>query len=314
MKKIGIDQTSAWLFAIFLSCASFASIYFLLDMLATDPSQRMLEEIANMESLEQIDEGDASPEEEASIQPEERLPPENNLAESKNLGGVTPWSYRGRSGPDFWGSLSDDYMDCQIGREQSPIDINNPIRSGELKNLVFYYKPSSVTIINDGHSISGSFSPGNYLEYQGNSFSLVSFSLHLPSEHTVDGIPFDMEMQFVHRSGDGKSLNLGIFIEEGNRPNKFLSGLWKGMPKKPQQSGGEVRLDLMKILPKNHKYYAYKGSQTTPPCREGVEWLLLVQTIKVSSKQIDEFIEIYRNNSRPIQAINKRSVFVSSNR
>ncbi|NRA44356.1 MAG: carbonic anhydrase family protein [Oligoflexales bacterium] len=312
MKKMGIDQTSAWLFAIILTCASFASIYLLLDMLATDPSQRMVEEIAMMEATD--DEESSEPEklekEDASSQEPQQAP----VKSSQSMGGITPWSYRGKSGPDFWGSLSDDYMDCQIGREQSPIDINNPIRTGELKNLIFRYKASSVDIVNDGHSISGSFNPGNYLEYQGASFSLVSFSLHLPSEHTVDGIPFDMELQLVHQGDNGKSLNLGIFIEEGNRPNKYLAPVWKRMPKKAQQSGGEVTLDLMKLLPKNRKYYAYQGSQTTPPCREGVEWLLLVQAIKVSSKQIDEFIEIYRNNSRPIQGINKRSVFVSSNR
>ena len=312
MKKMGIDQTSAWLFAIILTCASFASIYLLLDMLATDPSQRMVEEIAMMEATD--DEESSEPEklekEDASSQEPQQAP----VKSSQSMGGITPWSYRGKSGPDFWGSLSDDYMDCQIGREQSPIDINNPIRTGELKNLIFRYKASSVDIVNDGHSISGSFNPGNYLEYQGASFSLVSFSLHLPSEHTVDGIPFDMELQLVHQGDNGKSLNLGIFIEEGNRPNKYLAPVWKRMPKKAQQSGGEVTLDLMKLLPKNRKYYAYQGSQTTPPCREGVEWLFLVQAIKVSSKQIDEFIEIYRNNSRPIQGINIRSVFVSSNR
>ena len=312
MKKMGIDQTSAWLFAIILTCASFASIYLLLDMLATDPSQRMVEEIAMMEATD--DEESSEPEklekEDASSQEPQQAP----VKSSQSMGGITPWSYRGKSGPDFWGSLSDDYMDCQIGREQSPIDINNPIRTGELKNLIFRYKASSVDIVNDGHSISGSFNPGNYLEYQGASFSLVSFSLHLPSEHTVDGIPFDMELQLVHQGDNGKSLNLGIFIEEGNRPNKYLAPVWKRMPKKAQQSGGEVTLDLMKLLPKNRKYNAYQGSQTTPPCREGVEWLLLVQAIKVSSKQIDEFIEIYRNNSRPIQGINKRSEFVSSNR
>lgn len=314
MKKLGIDQTSAWLFAFFLSCLSFTLIYLLLDMLATDPSQRMLEEIASMESTQTP--ADSEVKNSGSEQPDGSPVSSGNkpVQNSSEMGGITPWSYRGKSGPDFWGALSDDYMDCQIGREQSPIDINNPIRSGELKNLVFHYKPSSVEVMNNGHSIRGLFGQGNYLDYQGNSYSLVSFSLHLPSEHTVDGIPFDMEMQLVHRGNDGKNLNLGVFIEEGNRPNKSLSELWKHMPKISRKSGGQIMFDIMKVLPKNRKYYAYQGSQTTPPCREGVEWLLLVQAIKVSSKQIDQFIEIFRNNSRPIQGINKRSVFVSSNR
>ena len=314
MKKLGIDQTSAWLFAIFLSCLSFTLIYFLLDMLATDPSQRMLEEIASMESKEPYSEPEAKGLDRGMQQDESSSSNHQTTQNNNDISGVTPWSYRGKTGPDFWGALSDDYMDCQIGREQSPIDINNPIRTGELKNLVFHYKPSTVKLMNDGHSISGFFGPGNSLDYQGHTYALVSFSLHLPSEHTVDGIPYDMEMQLVHRGNDGKNLNLGVFIEEGNRPNKSLSELWNRMPKKPEQARTEIQLDLLNVLPKNRRYYAYQGSQTTPPCREGVEWLLLVQAIKVSSKQIDQFIEIYRNNSRPIQGINKRSVFVSSNR
>lgn len=312
MRRLGIDQTAAWLIAIFLSCTCFTLVYVLIDLLAKDPSQRMIKEIENMEAMGRNSEQDT---EEKTIK--ERTDSEDSdeqtQAANSDMGGITPWSYGGKNGPDFWGSLSDDYMDCQIGREQSPIDINNPIRTGELKRLVFRYQASSLAVMNDGHSISGSFAPGSHLEYQGGSFSLESFSLHLPSEHTVDGIPFDMEMQLVHRGSDGKSLNLGIFIEEGNKPNNALARVWKNMPKKPLQSGVELELDLMGFLPKNHNYYAYKGSQTTPPCREGVEWLLLVEPIKVSSKQIDEFIEIYRNNSRPIQGINKRSVFVSSN-
>jgi carbonic anhydrase len=43
------------------------------------------------------------------------------------------------------------------------------------------------------------------------------------------------------------------------------------------------------------------GSLTTPPCSEGVLWLVMKQPIQVSQDQINIFSRLYRNNARPIQ-------------
>jgi carbonic anhydrase len=43
------------------------------------------------------------------------------------------------------------------------------------------------------------------------------------------------------------------------------------------------------------------GSLTTPPCTEGVLWLVLKQPVMLSAEQIAIFSRLYRDNARPVQ-------------
>lgn len=45
-------------------------------------------------------------------------------------------------------------------------------------------------------------------------------------------------------------------------------------------------LDLQQLLPSNTSYLAYAGSLTTPPCTEGVLWMLMVNAQKISLQQV----------------------------
>jgi carbonic anhydrase len=47
-----------------------------------------------------------------------------------------------------------------------------------------------------------------------------------------------------------------------------------------------TQLDLQQLLPSNTTYMAYGGSLTTPPCSEGVTWLVLLNTQTLSLKQV----------------------------
>jgi carbonic anhydrase len=63
------------------------------------------------------------------------------------------------------------------------------------------------------------------------------------------------------------------------------------------------------ILPRNRDYYRYNGSLTTPPCSEGVRWLVMKHPISASKKQIEEFAHVMHHpNNRPLQAVNARPV------
>jgi len=55
------------------------------------------------------------------------------------------------------------------------------------------------------------------------------------------------------------------------------------------------------LLPASPNYYTYMGSLTTPPCSEGVLWLVMKQAVAVSQDQINIFSRLYKNNARPIQ-------------
>jgi carbonic anhydrase len=50
--------------------------------------------------------------------------------------------------------------------------------------------------------------------------------------------------------------------------------------------GAGTSLDLQQLLPANQSYVSYAGSLTTPPCTEGVLWVTMVNTHKMSLQQV----------------------------
>ena len=113
----------------------------------------------------------------------------------------------------------------------------------------------------------------------------------------------------MHRSDDGKLAVVGALIAEGS-PNSELNAVWVDLP---GQKGREVRppdsaLDVNGILPAERTAYRYEGSLTTPPCSEGVHWIVMKTPITLSAEQIARFREIVRDNSRPTQPLNNRAV------
>ena len=64
-----------------------------------------------------------------------------------------------------------------------------------------------------------------------------------------------------------------------------------------------------KIIPATRDYYRFSGSLTTPPCSEGVRWLVLKAAATTSKAQVDAFSKLMRHaNNRPLQALNARMV------
>ena len=67
-----------------------------------------------------------------------------------------------------------------------------------------------------------------------------------------------------------------------------------------------VPIDLNHLLPEDRRYYTYMGSLTTPPCSEGVLWLVLKQPAQMSAEQLAVFAKLYPMNARPIQQVSGR--------
>ena len=64
------------------------------------------------------------------------------------------------------------------------------------------------------------------------------------------------------------------------------------------------------IGPASHATYRYPGSLTTPPCSEGVSWLVAVEPIELSAEQIAAFTAIFHGNNRPVQPLGERTIAV----
>jgi carbonic anhydrase len=233
--------------------------------------------------------------------------------------GTAPhWGYDGTAGPAAWAGLSPGFAACAAGRTQSPIDIVTtavrtagagasalpPLRFGPTTRMAV-----PVSIVNNGHTVQVD-SPGSSALLLGEDrYVLKQFHVHSPSEHTVDGRSFPLEVHFVHMATDGRAAVLGVLYEEGAE-NAALAPFWA---KLPARAGVPVPLDsagvaVAAMLPAGREVYRYAGSLTTPPCSEGVAWAVLKDRGTVSAAQVAAFRAVVEGNHRPPQPLNRRLV------
>ncbi|MDH4128114.1 MAG: carbonic anhydrase family protein [Spirochaetota bacterium] len=216
------------------------------------------------------------------------------------------WGYTGDHGPEHWEG------DCRTGKKQSPINIvsKEAISSKKLAKLRMNYKNVTPSIINNGHTIQVNYPEGSTLAIGNKTYKLLQFHFHTKSEHAVNGKLYELEMHLVHKNDNGQLAVVGILFKIG-KENSFLSKIWSELPK----SSGETKtlsaeINAKDVLPRKLSYYTYSGSLTTPPCSEGVRWLVIRKISSASSNQISEFTKLFPVNNRPVQSLNGRKVKV----
>ena len=221
------------------------------------------------------------------------------------IAGGPHWGYEGAHGPDHWGSLDPGFAACGNGREQSPIDLTGAEQRA-LSEIGFEYAPSPISILNDGHTIQVNYAPGSGIVLDGMRYGLVQFHFHHRSEHTVDGGDFPLELHLVHADADGALAVVGVFLEEG-AANEALAPVWRQLP---AEAGRAARVagtvDANALLPERRTTWRYPGSLTTPPCSEGVFWLVMTEPVTASREQIEAFRALIPINNRPVQPLNGR--------
>jgi carbonic anhydrase len=219
----------------------------------------------------------------------------------------THWSYEGEGGPAAWGRLRGDYAACNTGKRQSPIDIREGIRVN-LEGIKFDYKPTQFRIIDNGHTVEVSVGAGLGLTIMGKRHELLQFHFHRPSEERVNGRAYDMSVHLVHKSDEGQLAVVAVLLEKGSE-HPLIQTLWNNLPLEQNiEVAPEEAIDLNNLLPENRVYWTYMGSLTTPPCTEGVLWMVLKQPVQVAPEQVAIFSRVFRSNARPLQAVNGRLI------
>lgn len=214
------------------------------------------------------------------------------------------WGYTGDTGPDRWAELAPEFRLCKVGTRQSPIDIRDGV-AVDLEKIAFDYRPSSFSVVDNGHTVQVNVSGGNGLTVMGRRYELVQFHFHLPSEERVNGRQFNMVAHLVHKDAQGRLAIVAVLLERGpdDRPQPVLQAVWANLPlEKGETLQAQVPLDLNQLLPEQRGYYTYMGSLTTPPCSEGVLWMVMRQPVQVTAQQISVFARLYPMNARPLQA------------
>jgi len=231
--------------------------------------------------------------------------------EEKHVTENAHWTYEGETGPEHWIEIEKE-SDCD-GKRQSPINIIDVdvIDDASIEAIDIHYSASVKIheITNNGHSIQYNFEKGDFIILNDNEYRLKQIHFHEPSEHTIDGIRYPLEMHLVHVSKDNKISVLAVMAKEGRSSEPFTF-LEKYLP----INSGETKLidanfDLNENLPENKSYYTYGGSLTTPPCSENVTWFVFKTPIAVSVDQVKELQKLMPlNNYRNEQPINERVI------
>jgi len=218
------------------------------------------------------------------------------------------WAYEGKEGPENWAKLKPEFATCDVGRNQSPINIDEAI-DAPLKPLKGIQKVTAKEILNNGHTVQANFKFGNMLLLDDVPYQMKQVHFHAPSENTIKGKSYPLEAHFVHADKAGNLTVIGVMFKEG-KANTGLEKLWAQMPK---EAGAPIplkaKVSASEMIPDNRDYYRFSGSLTTPPCSEGVRWLLLKTPMTASKEQIAAFEEVmHHHNNRPVQPLNGRLV------
>jgi carbonic anhydrase len=222
----------------------------------------------------------------------------------------TPWTYEGERGSDHWADLDSQYAACR-GREQSPIDIRNA-QKADLPALRFDYRNGAIDYVtNNGATIRvnyGDKGSGDFLIVGDTRYQLTQFHFHRPSEERFDGKAYDMVLHLMHKSSEGKVAGVAVLLKTGGA-NAAIQKLWAHMPRREgDEAVAGLQIDPADMLPAKLGYYIYQGSQTAPPCHEGVTWFVLKTPVEISAAQIAAFAKLYPHDVRAVQPLNGRAV------
>ena len=219
----------------------------------------------------------------------------------------THWDYAGNAGPEAWGQMQPEFSKCATGTRQSPIDIRGGI-AVDLEPIRFDYRPSAFSVIDNGHTVQVNVEPGNAITITGKRYELVQFHFHRPSEERINGRQYDMVAHLVHKDVDGKLAVVAVLLDRGSA-QAIVQAVWNNLPlEKGDEVRAGTRIDLSQLLPEDRRYYTYMGSMTTPPCNEGVLWMVMKQPVPISVEQVSIFSRLYPMNARPIQQADGRLI------
>lgn len=249
-------------------------------------------------------------------------------ADINNAATKVKWSYVGNTGPQHWGMLSSEFEMCDVGKSQSPIDIIRK-KTRVPFDLQLHYDKSPLYIainyptelhpekdtmvITMEHALKINFHGKKIKEvltYQGKKYRLVEFHFHSPSETLWHKMSFPLEIHFVHQNDEGGVLVLAVFVNRGEE-NPAIQTLLDHLPPEDgkELAVKDITIDPDDLLPTDKRYYAYMGSLTTPPCTQGLQWLVMPNPITASPAQILQVREAGGgNNARPVQALNGREL------
>ena len=232
---------------------------------------------------------------------------------------VPRWNYHGFQGPRFWGFLEKANKECRIGHQQSPIDVVMPHHPDHQEKLEFEYSQTQFAPVQTEHGVQFRPSGTPQLQLNSETYQLKQFHFHDPSEHHIRGKEFPLEMHLVHESQEGHLLVVALLFRQGAANQDMADILRLSARLQHSRTIQNVKNDtivlrrsafnLLHLLPENLQHFSYHGSLTTPPCTEGVQWIILRTPVQLSPSQLVKLKTLYGVNARPVQPLYNRDVY-----
>ncbi|RZU53966.1 carbonic anhydrase [Krasilnikovia cinnamomea] len=242
-------------------------------------------------------------------------------------------------GPPHWSTLTPDWEACGGAGDQSPVALGHGSRT-PLPMLRIDYPRVPLVVENTGHVVEApqpADLPGT-LRSGPDTYRLVQWHVHAPSEHVLRGHRYDLEIHLVHRDNQGATLVLAVLADtprSGRAHGGAAELLRRTLRAAPGEAGEEAdtgtTASAVTLLPRDVRrggyssarvsdYLTYGGSLTTPPCTTGVRWVVLPTAVQVGDRTVEQLHDLvahfpgyagYPDNNRPLQPLGSRTVLRS---
>lgn len=220
------------------------------------------------------------------------------------------WGYTGETGPAYWSRLTWDNAICEQGVHQSPIDLAaaDEVKVAQLERLFGAVamdvdrRAEVMSVIDNGDTVQITSDADAGVSIDGREYGLLQFHFHSPSEHTIEGRYFPLEAHFVMGNEAGQLAVMSYLFEEGEE-NVDYAPIVAGLPDSTNESRRleDLAFDVGGLKPLSGDFFVYSGSLTTPPCSEGVIWMVHADPREMSAEQLASFASVLEGNARPVQ-------------
>ncbi|KAH8726808.1 alpha carbonic anhydrase [Phaeosphaeriaceae sp. PMI808] len=219
---------------------------------------------------------------------------------------VKDFGYGPLDGPFNWATLAAENEACKAGSNQSPINIDNSVKVAAEKPVLNIPK-QEVEFENLGTTIE--VIVNGTTQMLGSEFRLVQFHMHTPSEHHVNGEYHPLEVHMVHQ-GVADETKLAVValmfqVAEGESASiiKSLSSSIEKIATPGTKTAIAGGIDFTDVTAKiaSSDVLEYSGSLTTPPCAEGVNFMIVKDPLNISVADFNAIKKVVKFNSRFIQ-------------
>ena len=201
------------------------------------------------------------------------------------------------------------------GLVQSPVNIlTSQAEGGQHQVAINLHHADPEYLENKGHTIQLDFPKGSSVSFDGRVYPLKQLHFHTPSEHQIDGVTFPMEVHVVNMiepetPEDPPHYLVMSFLYKMGAEDTFIASFLDHVPKEEGSEDLEPgTVELIRRSELNYEYYHYRGSLTTPPYTETVNWLIVKEIQQASPEQIRRINLIEGDNARRVQALYGRKV------